>query len=104
MDFCPHTGGHMTNRIAFNLAAGLTILLGMVAGMLPLPLHAQQFFGSIVGTVTDTSGAIIPGATVTLTNVGTNEKHIATANAAGNYQFVNLVPATYRVEVNQANF
>jgi hypothetical protein len=67
-------------------------------------LTAQAFFGSIVGTVTDAQGGVIPGATVTLTNVGTNEKHSVKADAVGDYQFVDLVPATYRLEVNQANF
>jgi muramidase (phage lysozyme) len=65
---------------------------------------AQQFFGSIVGTVTDTSGAIIPGATVTIANKATGEKHTASSNGAGEYQFVDLLPSAYSVQVERANF
>jgi hypothetical protein len=57
-----------------------------------------------VGSVTDITGAAVPGAAVTITNVGTNEKHSVQSDAAGGYRFVNLVPATYKVEVQAANF
>ena len=67
-------------------------------------LAAQSFYGSIVGTVTDRSGAVITGAAVTLTNTGTSEKRSALSDAAGNYQFVNLVPGRYRVDVEQPGF
>ena len=65
---------------------------------------AQGFFGSVVGTVTDVNGGVIPGASVILTNIGTNEKHTAKTDGAGNYQFVSLVPAVYKIDVDQANF
>ena len=65
---------------------------------------AQTFYGSIVGTVTDTSGAVIPGANVTITNIGTNESQSATTNSAGEYSFVNLVPANYKVDVQMTAF
>ena len=68
------------------------------------PLESQSFFGSILGTVTDSSGAVVPGATVTVTNIGTNEVHRAPSNAEGNYSTVNLIPATYNVEVTKAGF
>jgi len=70
----------------------------------PLPLKSQSFYGSIVGTVTDRSGAVVPGATVTVTNIGTNEVHRVLSNAEGDYGTVNLVPATYNVEVTKAGF
>ena len=79
------------------------ILLAFVIAMTQLTT-AQQFFGSIVGTITDTTGAIIPGATVTIVNKATGEKHTAASNGAGGYQFVDLVPATYSVTVERANF
>lgn len=55
-------------------------------------LPAQTFYGSIVGTVTDNSGAIVPNATVTIANLGTNEKRTEKTNGASEYRFVNLVP------------
>jgi hypothetical protein len=97
----------MTKQLKQALKAGCSIFLGFVVAAAifsPAQLKAQAFFGSIVGTVTDTSGGVIPGATVTLTNTGTNEKHTVKADAVGNYQFVDLVPATYKIEVSQANF
>jgi hypothetical protein len=65
---------------------------------------AQTFYGSIVGTVSDNSGAIVPGANVTVTNLGTNEARTEKTNAAGEYSFVNLVPANYKVAVAAAGF
>src|SRR5579863_6910956 len=76
-------------RASIYLSAMFALLIGLELASVP-QLHPQGFFGSVVGTVTDASGAIIPGATVTLTNVGTNEKHVANANSSGDYQFVNL--------------
>jgi hypothetical protein len=61
-------------------------------------------FGSIVGTVIDNSGAVIPNAKVTLTNAGTGERSTSSSNAEGNYQFPNLNPGNYRIEVEQSSF
>jgi hypothetical protein len=89
--------------LALRLSAIVALLMGI--GMpFPAQLHAQVFYGSIVGTVTDTTGAIVPGATITLTNKSTDEKHTATSNGAGEYTFVDLVPAIYSVQVERANF
>lgn len=67
-------------------------------------IYAQTTFGSIVGTVTDPSGAPITNATVTLTNLGTAGKQTAPTNAQGFYQFVNLAPGQYSVGVKQPGF
>ena len=80
-----------------------TILLFCVSLFAPA-LSAQSFFGSVVGTVTDATSAVVPGATVTITDVATAEKHTAQSDKAGDYQFVNLVPAVYKVEVDEPNF
>lgn len=68
------------------------------------PLFPQSFYGSVVGTITDSSGALVSGANVTLVNAGTNEKHTAQTDASGNYQFVNLVPGQYRIDIEQVGF
>ena len=65
---------------------------------------SQTFYGSIVGTVSDSTGAIIPGASVTLTNLGTSDKRTMVSTDSGSYRFVNLVPGKYRVEVEQSGF
>jgi hypothetical protein len=65
---------------------------------------AQSFYGSIVGSVRDQTGAIIDSAKVDAVNLGTSERRSATTDANGNYQFVNLVPGRYRVEVEKVGF
>src|SRR3954467_9062470 len=69
-----------------------------------LPSFGQTSFGSIVGTVTDPSGAAIGGAAVELTNIGTSERRTATTESSGNFNFVNLIPGQYRVAVQQPGF
>jgi hypothetical protein len=65
---------------------------------------AQTSFGSISGTVTDISGAVVPDAKVTLTDVDTHTTWMTTSNAAGLYEFVNLNPAHYAMTVGKAGF
>ena len=67
-------------------------------------LQAQSFFGSIVGTATDPSGASVPGSKITLTNTGTGEVKAAETDASGNYQFLNLIPGRYKVDVEKSGF
>ena len=64
----------------------------------------QTFYGSIVGTVTDATSALMPGAKVTLTNLGTSQTRSMETNAEGLYQFVNLVPGKYKIDVEKAGF
>jgi hypothetical protein len=65
---------------------------------------AQTFFGSIVGTVTDSSGAGVAASKVTLTNSATNETRSVESGAAGNYEFLNLVPGTYKIDFEKPGF
>ncbi len=67
-------------------------------------LYSQSTYGSIAGSVTDTSGASITDATVTLTNLGTQEKRTQSSGADGLYTFVNLFPGQYRVDVEKQGF
>jgi hypothetical protein len=69
-----------------------------------LSLHAQSTYGSIAGTVTDTSGAAITDATVTLTNLGTSEKRAQPSGSDGLFTFVNLFPGQYRIDVQKEGF
>ncbi len=68
------------------------------------PLPAQTFYGSIVGTVSDPSGSSVPQANITLTNLGTADRRTQQSDAAGIYQFVNLVPGQYKLEVEKTGF
>jgi hypothetical protein len=66
--------------------------------------RAQTTTGSIVGLVTDTSGAVVPHATVTVTNMGTNIAVKTTTSASGNYVVTPLSVGTYSVTVRAAGF
>src|SRR3954452_16973925 len=65
---------------------------------------SQTFYGSIVGTVTDPTGSAVPQANVACTNLGTAERRAAQTDVAGSYQFVNLAPGQYRVEIEKTGF
>lgn len=67
-------------------------------------LKAQISYGSIVGTVTDSTNASVPGATVTLTNLATSEHRTQQTGTNGNYDFANLVPGNYRVDIEKTGF
>ena len=60
--------------------------------------------GTILGTVTDISGAVIPNAKVTITNTGTGITHVTETTGAGDYAVPDLVPGPYRVDVEATGF
>ena len=77
------------------------------ACVMSLPRAATaQGLGAIAGTVTDASGAVLPGATVTLSNprgsIGGNQETVA--DARGAFQFIRLVPGTYTVKAELEGF
>lgn len=88
----------MTYRI-YKLFLLLTLFCSFSVGA-----FAQNANSSIKGTITDVSGAVVPSATVTLTNVGTNQEQHTTANGQGFYIFPNLGPANYKVSAAATGF
>ena len=64
----------------------------------------QTSFGTIVGNVTDETGAVIPGVTVTVTNEGTGSVRVVSSNETGGYTVVSLPPAVYSVEGELTGF
>ncbi|MBL8226966.1 MAG: TonB-dependent receptor [Bryobacterales bacterium] len=68
------------------------------------PASAQSLYGGLVGTVTDKSGAVVPGAPVTLTNPQTQTVRQAVTGGTGNYAFATLPPGTYSVTVKATGF
>lgn len=86
------------NRTATLLFGCLLILTS--AGQ----LSAQLSTSAINGTVRDPSGAVIPGATITLTQVETSVQRMATSNGAGAYVFTSLTPGRYTVEASASGF
>ncbi len=68
------------------------------------PAIAQVLYGSIVGTLTDQTGAVVPKATVTVTNTSTGLSRQVTANDAGYYSIPNLLEGTYDLSVTATGF
>lgn len=81
------------------------LALSLVAICVTLTGFAQSINQSqIRGTITDTSGAVIPGAKVTINNVATNISQSTTSNGGGAYAFTALVAADYELTVNSPGF
>lgn len=80
-------------------------ILGCLAILiLSATLANAQFGAGIQGVVTDNAGAIVPGASVTLTNTETNISSDTTTNDSGIYRFSGLAPGTYQVTVSKSGF
>lgn len=76
------------------------LLLLLTAGL----THGQEFRGGILGQVVDSSGAVVPGAAVKVTNLGTNAVLETRTNEAGNYQAPFLLPGNYAIQVERESF
>ncbi len=64
----------------------------------------QSTYGSILGVVTDATGAVIPGSALTVTNTETNIAKTIKTGASGNYEATHLLPGTYRVRAEAEGF
>jgi hypothetical protein len=91
----------MMTRISKALACGLGVVLFF---FIPLTSHAQAIYGSIYGTVTDNTGAIVPNAAVTVTSEAKGTSFDVVTNAAGEYSVQHLIPDTYDVKVVVSGF
>ena len=79
--------------------AAMVVLIGLCS-----PAFAQRTTGSIVGTVTDESGAVLPGVTVTLSGAGVAGTPTTVTGETGTYRFPSLPPGTYRVSFAISGF
>jgi Carboxypeptidase regulatory-like domain len=85
-------------------SSGIILCLAGFGLLITRELAAQAGRGAISGQVTDSSGAIIPGATVTATNSATGTKVSAVTTAAGIYSFISLSPGSYDVGATKTGF
>jgi hypothetical protein len=75
-----------------------------LAAFLTINGFGQQVYGSIYGTVTDASGAAVPGAKVVITDQNKGAKYEAVSNESGNYSKAQLAPGLYTIEVSNTGF
>jgi hypothetical protein len=101
---CEETAGTTGGSRAAKGIGWVAAVLLAVFTLFPAAAHAQQLLGSINGTVKDTSGAVVPGATVKVVNVGTNLTITVNTGKSGSYNVVNLPLGTYTVTVSKAAF
>jgi hypothetical protein len=80
------------------------LLLALVCGFAVHPASAQVLYGSVIGTVSDPSGAVIPNATVQLTGKDTGVSREVTSDEGGRYSFVNVLPGKYDLKVVSSGF
>src|SRR5437867_815812 len=81
------------------VAAGLLLVV-----LLKTHAVAQTTNATVGGTVADASGALIPGVTVTATNIGTGIVNTVVSNESGAYNFASLQPGTYKVSAELPGF
>src|SRR5215510_10123503 len=87
----------MRSRI---IASGIILMMLACASFAP----AQIATGGVNGNVTDPTGAVVPGATIKLTNEATQVETVSKTNETGNYVFVGVQPGTYTVKSEIAGF
>src|ERR1035438_10176864 len=92
---------HVRTALLFVLMCCL-VIAGLVA--LSQPALAQVAGATLSGLVTDTSGATVPGVTVSIKNVGTGAVHEVKANEGGFYSVPNLLPGTYDITFSAQGF
>ena len=84
---------------------GLVRIAAVICALLAAtPLHAQVATGTILGNVTDSSGAAVPGATVTATNIDTQLSRETTTDESGQYALRLLPLGNYKVDVTLTGF
>ena len=89
-----------TARHALNLCC--LALLGLTVAA--VPVHAQVDRGTITGTISDSTGAVVPGVQVVATNPATGQIYRAVTNSAGIYNLLNLPIATYDITYSKADY
>src|SRR5437867_11821881 len=86
------------SRISSRLGTFVVLGVFLLAGV----TQAQTVTGSITGTIVDSSGAIVAGSKVTVTNEATGAERALTTTENGVFLFTNLVPTTYYEKIHMA--
>src|SRR6476620_4722035 len=101
--------GNMTKEFAGLKGTMLLIKRSLCVGFIALsivcsPVFAQSTTADVVGTVTDSTGAVVPNAKVELTSVETHETRTLISGAGGEYAFTLLKPNHYSLKVTAPGF
>ena len=80
------------------------LCIGLVLLLFSAPAFSQLNLGQISGTVTDSSGSVVPGATVTVTDVARGVSRTLTTDSVGSYSAPSLAPGTYTVRAELTGF
>jgi Carboxypeptidase regulatory-like domain len=91
-----------SNRFLKRAACSLALVV--VAAVTGMPVLGQNTTADVVGTVMDSSGAVVSGANVELTNIDTQEKRVVTSGGSGEYTFTLLKPSRYSLTTTAAGF
>jgi hypothetical protein len=94
---CPFLRSFLGMVCSAALASAVVILFAV-------PLRAQSTYGAVVGVLTDSTKAVVPGAPVTLKEVQTNVTRTTTTAPDGSYEFLNLTQGRYQVQVEATGF
>ena len=82
----------------------LPLLLALVLLSFPRSARGQQASAAINGTVKDSSGAVVEGVSISLTNIDTSVSRTSVTNSAGDYVFIDVLPASYSMKVSKPGF
>jgi hypothetical protein len=82
----------------------LVILFLCLAAAAPLHLHAQTSKGILAGVIRDSSGALLPNATILITNEDTHETRTVTSSSTGAYRIEAINPGNYHIHVTSSGF
>src|SRR5258708_36149322 len=94
----------LPNRLRQSMSSAVIAFLLVATLLTGRRAQAEGTTASITGTVTDASGAAVPGATVTATQTSTNDVHTSTSSDSGFYTVPQLPPGKYRVAVEKGGF
>ncbi len=94
----------MTAHLGIQRSFSILLVLCLCAVLWALPAQAQVLYGSIVGTVTDQTGAVLPQAQVTINNKATGQSRETATDEAGRYTISNVLPGSYDLAVSAKGF
>jgi hypothetical protein len=94
---------NVADRALSQAVVGLILLLVVTAISVP-PVHAQAVGGTIQGTTTDATGAVVAGVKVSILNLDTNTSTMVDTNSSGFYAAPNLLPGTYELSASAGGF